>query len=300
MIVTTTFAETRRLGSGVVGLVPTMGYLHEGHLSHIAKSSQANDTTVVSLFVNPLQFDDPADLDRYPRNVERDRDLAFSAGADVLFAPEVSEMYPEEPLTTVVVRNVTDHMEGARRPGHFEGVATVVAKLFAGLQPDVAYFGRKDAQQVAVVTTMARDLSFAVRIEPGSTVREADGLALSSRNVFLSESERRRALSLSQGLFASADLIDRGVTKGATIERACLDHLVHVDVDYVQLADQGQARPLESLDRPAFLAVAATVGSTRLIDNIAIDAGDSGWVVDRGDRLSKASMLYGGSDAAGR
>lgn len=300
MIVTSTFAETRRLGSGVMGLVPTMGYLHEGHLSHIAKSARANDTTVVSLFVNPLQFDDPSDLDRYPRNFERDRDLAFSVGADVLFAPDVSEMYPQDPMTSVVVRSVTDHMEGERRPGHFAGVATVVAKLFAGLQPDVAYFGRKDAQQVAVVTTMARDLSFAVRIEPGSTVREADGLALSSRNVFLSESERQRALSLSRGLFAAGDLVEGGTTDGEMIRQACLDRLTDVDVDYVCLADQALAQPLELLDRPAFVAVAATVGSTRLIDNVAIDASESGWVVDRGERLSSASMLYGGSDASGR
>jgi pantoate--beta-alanine ligase len=300
MIVTTTFAETRRVVSGVVGLVPTMGYLHEGHLSHIAKSSRVNDTTVVSLFVNPLQFNDPSDLDRYPRNLERDRDLAFSAGADVLFAPEVSEMYPGEPLTNVVVTRVTDYMEGARRPGHFEGVATVVAKLFAGLRPDVAYFGRKDAQQVAVVTTLARDLSFPVHIEAGSTVRETDGLALSSRNVFLSESERRRARSLSRGLFAAGDLVERGETDGEAIEQACLNHLGDLDVDYVGLADQAQAQPLEVLDRPAFLAVAASVGSIRLIDNVAIDSSGAGWAVDRGHRLSTASMLYGGTDAARR
>ena len=138
MIVATTFAECRRLGSGVVGLVPTMGFLHEGHLAHIATSAASDDTTIVSLFVNPTQFNDPADLERYPRDFERDRELAFSAGADVLFAPDVSEMYPGDPLASVVVDTVTDHMEGARRPGHFEGVATVVANLLAGIQPDVA------------------------------------------------------------------------------------------------------------------------------------------------------------------
>ena len=299
MIVATTFADCRRLGSGVVGLVPTMGFLHEGHMSHIAKSSAANDTTIVSLFVNPTQFDDPGDLERYPRDFERDRELAFSAGADVLFAPDVSEMYPGEPLASVVVDEVTDHMEGPRRPGHFEGVATVVAKLFAGIQPDVAYFGRKDAQQVAVVTAMARDLSFPVRIEPGSTVREADGLALSSRNVFLSQADRLRALAISKGLFAAADLIDAGAVDASTIESACHAHLDEVEVEYVELADQARAHPLEELDQPAFLAVAGTVGSTRLIDNVAIDLVDGQWVVDRGEPLGERSMLYGESDAAG-
>jgi pantoate--beta-alanine ligase len=300
VIVATTFAECRRLGTGLVGLVPTMGFLHEGHLSHIAKSAAANDTTIVSLFVNPTQFDDPADLERYPRDFERDRELAFASGADVLFAPEVSEMYPGEPLASVVVDKVTDHMEGPRRPGHFEGVATVVAKLLAGIQPDVAYFGRKDAQQVAVVTTMARDLSFPVRIEPGSTVRESEGLALSSRNVFLSQSEREQALAISKGLFAAADLVEAGASDASAVEGACRDHLDEIGVEYVQLADQAQAQPLEALDRPAFLAVAATVGTTRLIDNVAIDLIDGEWVVDRGERLVGRSMLYGESDAAGR
>lgn len=300
MIVATTLAECRRLGTGIVGLVPTMGFLHEGHLSHIAKSATSNDTTIVSLFVNPAQFNDPADLERYPRDFERDRELAFSAGADVLFAPDVSEMYPSEPLASVVVDEVTDHMEGPRRPGHFEGVATVVAKLFAGIQPDVAYFGRKDAQQVAVVTAMARDLRFPLRIQPGSTVRETDGFALSSRNVFLSEADRERALALSRGLFAAADEIDAGKRDAFSIERACRERLGSVDVEYVQLADQATAQPLSTLDRPAFLAVAGTVGATRLIDNIAIDRIDGRWVVDRGERLTGPSMLYGESDAAGR
>lgn len=299
MISATTFAECRRLGSGVVGLVPTMGFLHEGHSSLIARSAAANDTTIVSLFVNPTQFDDPADLERYPRDLERDRALAFSAGADVLFVPDVSEMYPGEQLVAVVVDKVTAHMEGPRRPGHFEGVATVVAKLFAGIQPDAAYFGRKDAQQVAVVTTMARDLNFPVRIEACSTVREADGLALSSRNVFLSEADRRSALAISTGLFAAADLIDGGELEASVLERACREHLGGVDVEYVQLGDQAQAQPLDELDRPAFLAVAAGVGSTRLIDNVAIDLVDGRWVVDRGQRLQERSMLYGERDAAG-
>jgi pantoate--beta-alanine ligase len=192
-------------------------------------------------------------------------------------------------------------MEGPRRPGHFEGVATVVAKLFAGIQPDVAYFGRKDAQQVAVITTMARDLSFPVRIEPGSTVREGDGLALSSRNVFLSEDDRERALVISRGLFDAADLVEQGERDAGVIESVCGAALGELDeLEYVQLADQSTAQPMGTLDRPAFLAVAGTVGSTRLIDNVAIDLVDGRWVVDRGERLQERSMLYGERDAAGR
>jgi pantoate--beta-alanine ligase len=210
-------------------------------------------------------------------------------------------MYSADPLASVVVAQLTDHMEGPRRPGHFEGVATVVAKLFAGIQPDVAYFGRKDAQQVAVVTTMARDLSFPVRIEPGSTVRELDGLALSSRNVFLSEADRERALAISRSLFTAADLIEHGEADAAVIESACRVALGDLDeLDYVQLADQSTAQPLRTLDRPAFLAVAGTIGSTRLIDNVAIDRIDGRWVVDRGKRLVERSMLYGERDAPGR
>lgn len=292
MRIVETFSESRSLSTGRVGLVPTMGFLHEGHLSHIARARESSDTVVVSLFVNPLQFEDEADLDRYPRDVDRDAALASAAGADVLFAPSSDEMYPDVPLTRVTVAQVADHMEGPRRPGHFVGVATVVAKLLAGLRPDTAHFGRKDAQQLAVVSRMTLDLCLPTRIIPGPTVREADGLALSSRNVFLSDAERRDAVRLSSGLFAAADAIESGVVEAAELHEICRANLAGLDVEYVQLASQSLAEPLRALAEPSFLALAATVGNTRLIDNVAIDFDGSRPVVDRGIRLDHRSLLY--------
>lgn len=292
MRVVETFSESRSLSTGRVGLVPTMGFLHEGHLSHIHRARETSDTVVVSLFVNPLQFEDEADLDRYPRDVGRDAALASAAGADVLFAPPTEEMYPDQPLTRVTVAHLADHMEGPRRPGHFDGVATVVAKLLAGLRPDTAHFGRKDAQQLAVVTRMAFDLSLPTQIVPGPTVREADGLALSSRNIFLSEGERGDAVQLSSGLFAAADAIESGVVEAAELHEICRAHLSGIDVEYVQLASQALAEPLRVLAEPSFLALAATIGSTRLIDNVAIDFDGAHPIVDRGIRLERPSLLY--------
>ena len=293
MKVVGTFPESRSLSVGRVALVPTMGFLHEGHLSHIHRARASSDTVLVSLFVNPLQFGDARDLDTYPRDTDRDARLASSAGADVLFAPPLEEMYPDRPLTRVTVAELTDHLEGPRRPGHFDGVTTVVAKLLAGLRPDAAHFGRKDAQQLAVVRRMVSDLSLPTEIVPGPTIREHDGLALSSRNVFLSDADRERAIRLSQGLFAAADAIERGVVDADELHRICRDRLDGIDVEYVQLASQALAHPLEALDRPSFLALAATVGSTRLIDNVTIDFVGDGPVVDRGVRLDRPSMLYG-------
>ena len=292
MIVSHTFAEARSGREGAVGLVPTMGMLHEGHLSLIERSVSENQHTVVSLFVNPLQFNEKGDLDRYPRDFDRDSGLAAGAGADVLFAPATDEMYPTTPVTRVNVSGMTDHMEGAHRPGHFAGVATVVAKLFAGLQPDVAYFGRKDAQQLAVVTAMAEDLSFPVKIRPGSTIREADGLALSSRNVFLEPSDRLRAVNISRGLFAAADLVEQGDIRAQNLIDACRNEMSGLEVEYVELADQRTARPVGSASSPVFLAVAARVGQLRLIDNLAIDIIDGTVRPDRGVMLSEPSMLY--------
>ena len=292
MRIVESFEASRSLSTGRVGLVPTMGFLHEGHLSHIERARRISDTVVVSLFVNPLQFEDESDLDRYPRDLDRDAALAAASGADVLFAPPLEEMYPERPLTRISVMRVTDHMEGPRRPGHFEGVATVVAKLLAGLRPNDAHFGRKDAQQLSVVTRLAMDLSLPTQIVPGPTVREVDGLALSSRNVFLSDSERARALGISAGLFAAADAIESGVVEAGELHELCRSRIGDVDVEYVQLADQSEAQPLRVLAEPAFLAVAAKVGETRLIDNVAVDFDGDTPIVDRGLRLEGTSMLY--------
>lgn len=293
MRITKTFAETRDVASGRVGLVPTMGFLHEGHLSLIAAARADSDSVVMSLFVNPLQFDRDEDLARYPRDLERDVELAAAAGADVVFAPEVDEMYPDEQLTRVNVNRLSDELEGPNRPGHFEGVATVVAKLFAGLQPQAAYFGRKDAQQLAIVRRMAADLSMPLEVVGVPIVRETDGLALSSRNIFLSPQEREAALQLHRGLMCASDLVEAGETEAERIAAAADGEIEGgLDVEYVTMAGQDLVQPLAVLDRPAFLALAAWSGKTRLIDNVHFDAGGAGFVADRGVRLDAPSVLY--------
>ncbi len=293
MIVTTTFESTRTSRDRTTVLVPTMGSLHQGHISLIRLARGLGDSVVVSLFVNPLQFDRESDLARYPRDFDRDAAICEAEGVDALFAPPVEEMYPGEPDTTVSVDRVSRVMEGEHRPGHFVGVATVVTKLFGGIQPDVAVFGRKDAQQLAVVRTLASDLRLPVRIVGAPTIREADGLALSSRNVFLDGASRPLALGLSRGLMDAADLVEAGETGRDHLIDAVRRRLEMPSVDYVELADQERAQPLVRLDRPAFLAVAAWVGEVRLIDNVAFDpvAGDASsgparFVADRGVRLS--------------
>ncbi len=295
MRIASTFAEARdQVGTGV-GLVPTMGALHEGHLSHIEAARKANDTVVVSLFVNPMQFGERRDLADYPRDLPRDAELAEKAGADVLFAPANDEVYPRPPLTSVSVLEVSKGMEGDHRPGHFDGVALVVAKLLAGLRPERAYFGRKDAQQLSVVRRMAADLSFPVDIVGGPIVRERDGLALSSRNIRLSAAERLAALSLFAGLEAVVEAVDRGVGDASALEAAARTPIVAesgATLEYATLASQEDAAPMRGLDAPAFLAVAASVGRTRLIDNVHIDSAGDVWVADLGSRLDGPSILY--------
>lgn len=273
MIVAETFSEVRsELAGESAALVPTMGYLHDGHLSLVDLAADTADRVVMSLFVNPLQFDEASDLDRYPRDLERDSELASGAGVDVLFAPSLGEMYPQPPRTRVTVPGVSEGMEGAHRPGHLDGVATVVAKLLAGIRPDVAVFGRKDAQQLAVVRRMAFDLSFPVEILGAPTVREQDGLALSSRNVFLEASNRVAAASLSAGLFAAAEAVRLGERSGGELEAIVSESISEAggELEYVTLADAFAAEPIETLDREAFLAVAARVGMVRLIDNVVL------------------------------
>lgn len=291
MRVVDTFSEVRATAPGAA-LVPTMGYLHEGHLACVAVARARSDVVVMSLFVNPLQFDSPSDLDHYPRALERDVALADSGGVDVLFVPSITEMYPEEPATRVRVAGVGEAMEGAYRPGHFEGVATVVAKLFAGIRPEIACFGHKDAQQLAMVRTMTRDLSFPIQVVGVPTVREADGLALSSRNVRIRD--RGAAVGLSSGLFSAAEAVAGGERTASTLEQmvSSIATDTGAEVQYVTLADRQSATPIDRLDRDAFLAVAATVGDVRLIDNIFL--GPDG-EADLGSRLAHRSTLYGGS-----
>ncbi len=293
MKLVTSFDQVRQEARGRVGLVPTMGYLHEGHLSLVAAAAEAADTVVVSVFVNPLQFGEEDDLNRYPRDRERDAALASEAGADLVFAPELDAMYPRPPQTLVTVGGVADPLEGERRPGHFRGVATVVTKLLAGIRPQLAFFGRKDAQQLAVIERLVLDLSFPVEIVGMPTVREADGLALSSRNVFLSPAERGAALGISGGLFAAADRAEAGVRSAAELEETARAVMTAVDVEYVEVVDAVEFTRLATVDRQAVLAAAARVGKTRLIDNIGLFPAATGLGSDRGIRLDRPSRLYG-------
>lgn len=293
MIVVETFEEVRAVSTGDVGLAPTMGYLHEGHLALFRAARESSDTVVASIFVNPLQFGPEDDLSRYPRDLNRDRHLAEEAGVDLLFAPSVEEMYPAPPAIRIALEGLTDFFEGTHRPGHFEGVAIVVAKLFAGIQPQRAFFGRKDAQQLALVRRMVVDLSFPVEIVPVPTVREADGLALSSRNRFLTDSQRREARALSRGLLAAATAVENGERDGSALESTVITEVAGsgLELEYVALADSATAQPAATLEVDSFLAVAARVGETRLIDNVAFSVEGDSVTVDRGQALEGPSVL---------
>ncbi len=260
----------RRAGRSI-GLVPTMGALHEGHLSLIRRARGTCDKVVVTLFVNPTQFGESADLAAYPRDEARDAALAAEAGADILFAPSPAEVYPRGFATTVAVDEISAPLEGAHRGGaHFAGVATVVAKLLNMAQPDVAFFGQKDAQQVAVIRRLVRDLDIPVRIEVGATVRDADGLALSSRNARLRGDERARALALRRGLQAVRACHAAGERDAivlAAIGRAAMAEL-GVEPEYLELVTPDTFAPVASVgDEQVLVAVAARVGDVRLIDN---------------------------------
>jgi pantoate--beta-alanine ligase len=271
-----------------------MGFFHEGHLSLIAEARRSTETVVVSVFVNPLQFGDTADLAAYPRDVKRDAALARAAGADVLFVPDVATMYPEGSRTIVTVEGVSDSMEGAHRPGHFSGVATVVAKLFAGIKPDVAFFGRKDAQQFAVVKTMAADLSFPIEVHGLPIVREQDGLALSSRNVHLANEDRAAALNLHRALFAVGDAFETGERSLSTLlarASTTVDVGADINIDYIEVADASDASTVDRIEQPVFVAIAADIGGVRLIDNILLDPTTER--ADRGTYIDNPSILYG-------
>jgi pantoate--beta-alanine ligase len=261
--------EPRRAGR-TIGLVPTMGAFHEGHLSLMRQARRDCDVVVVSLFVNPAQFNDPADLERYPRDHERDEALAAELGVDHLFAPAVEEVYPPGFATTVSVSEVTETLEGAHRGrAHFDGVTTVVTKLFNMVGPDVAYFGQKDAQQALVIRRLVRDLDMPVRIEVCPTVREADGLALSSRNAHLSAADRVRATALHRALVAVQDAVAAGERDvSALTARAYAELLAAaIEPDYFELVSTETLAPVTHVDGAVLAVVAAHVGDTRLIDN---------------------------------
>jgi pantoate--beta-alanine ligase len=255
-----------------VGLVPTMGAFHAGHHSLMRAAREEQDSVVVSLFVNPAQFNDSHDLAAYPRTEANDAAEAAELGVDVLFAPPVSEIYPEGFATTVQVTGLSEVLEGAERgPGHFAGVCTVVNKLLNIVSPDVAYFGQKDAQQVAVVKRMVRDLDMPVRIEVLPTVRERDGLALSSRNVRLSPQDRVRALGLSRALNAAAAVVAAGERDADAIRAAALAEIGDLRAEYLAIVDPLTFAPLRTVTARALVAIAAQVGPVRLIDNIVLE-----------------------------
>jgi pantoate--beta-alanine ligase len=272
-------SAAKRAGE-TVGLVPTMGYLHEGHLSLIRAARAECDLVVMSLFVNPTQFAPGEDLDRYPRDEERDLRLAGEAGADIVFAPAVEEVYDADAATTVEVTglltNVLDGDPGRRGPEHFRGVTTVVAKLFNVVDPDVAYFGQKDAQQAVVIRRMARDLDFPVRIEVMPTVREPDGLAMSSRNAYLEPADRGRATALSRALTAAErGARESSLAAGLDAARAELAAAA-IEPEYLEARDAETLEPVAELGaRPVLVAVAARVGAARLIDNVLIQPSSS-------------------------
>ena len=256
-----------------LGFVPTMGALHAGHLALVRAARAQCKTAAVSIFVNPTQFGPNEDFAKYPRTLERDQQLLEAEGVTLLFVPSVDEMYPPGASTFVDVDGVADRLCGRSRPGHFRGVATVVAKLFHAVEPDVAYFGQKDAAQVAIIRKMVRDLSFDIEIVVVPTVREADGLALSSRNAYLSPAERRQALVLYRALCRVQTLADQGERSARDLIEAGKDVLREertVRLDYLEIVNPETLEPVSDVPQGALVAVAAFVGTTRLIDNIVL------------------------------
>jgi pantoate--beta-alanine ligase len=274
-----------RARGGTVGLVPTMGYFHEGHRSLMRAARAAHDAVVVSLFVNPTQFGPSEDLDAYPRDLAGDTEVAAAEDVDVLFAPSVAEMYPIDAATTVHVAGLTDALCGASRPGHFDGVTTVVAKLFSIVGPCHAYFGRKDAQQLAVVRRMAADLDLPVQVVGCPLVREPDGVAMSSRNSYLAPEERASATVLVRALRSAADAVLAGERDVQRVRRV-LDEVLatepSVRVDYAEIVDAATIQPIDAFTGDTLVAVAAFVGRTRLIDNVALSFDGDTVVVDDG------------------
>ena len=273
MNVLKTIAEVRAARASCVselGLVPTMGFLHAGHLSLVERAREENATVCATIFVNPTQFAPNEDLARYPRDLPRDLALLEAAGCDLVFTPEPAEIYPQGFDTTISVGGVTQGQEGAVRPGHFAGVATVVAKLFNIVQPTRAYFGQKDAQQSVVIRKMVRDLNLPVEVVVAPTVREPDGLAMSSRNSYLTTEQRAQAPALYRALTAAKIAYEAGERDAEALRRAMRRDLAGFTVDYVSVADAETLRELGRIEGPALASLAARLGKTRLIDNLLL------------------------------
>lgn len=276
----TSISETRQLSrqfrskGARLGLVPTMGALHEGHLSLVRAAKANSDVVAVSIFVNPTQFGPNEDFARYPRNLEKDCELLEREGVSLVFAPSVEEMYPRSAVTSITVEGLSERLCGKSRPGHFRGVATVVAKLFNIIEPDIAFFGQKDAAQVAVIKRMVRDLNMPVQIEVCPIVRENDGLALSSRNAYLSPDERKMALVLHASLQRAQKVFDDGERAAPKIAAEAKKAFVWqpaVRLDYFEIVDPESLEPVETITQKSLVAVAAFVGNTRLIDNLLLE-----------------------------
>jgi pantoate--beta-alanine ligase len=269
-------ARELRADGNRLGLVPTMGALHEGHLSLMGRAREMCDIVIVSIFVNPAQFGPGEDFEQYPRDLARDAELAFTRGVDFIFAPTPDDMYPKTFATYVTVERLSERLEGASRPGHFRGVTTAVNKLFNIVHPHFAFFGRKDAQQVIIIKRMVRDLAMDVEIVVGPTVREEDGLALSSRNVYLSTEERKAATVLRRALERCRTLYNSGERDSARLissMRALIEAEPHARIDYIAITDTERLEPVETIpvDVPTLVSMAVFIGATRLIDNIVLN-----------------------------
>lgn len=279
MQVVSTVKEVRDIVAGwrkegkTVGFVPTMGYLHEGHGSLISKAVEQNDKAVVSIFVNPMQFGPTEDLESYPRDLEKDSKFCESLGADLIFHPEPEEMYAPDFCTWVDMDVLSKTLCGKSRPIHFRGVCTVVSKLFHIVTPDRAYFGQKDAQQLAIIRRMVRDLNMDIEIVGCPIVREEDGLAKSSRNTYLNEEERKAALILSQSIFLGQKMVQEGETDAAKIKAAMVEKIQSeplARIDYVEIVDGLSMQPVDTVQSPTLAAIAVYIGKTRLIDNFIV------------------------------
>lgn len=269
-----TLSRAARGRGARLGLVPTMGALHEGHLSLVRAAKAKSDIVTASIFVNPTQFGPNEDFARYPRDLDRDLALLETEDVDFVLVPSVEEMYPQQSVTWVTVEGLSDRLCGQSRPGHFRGVATVVAKLFNIVEPDVAFFGQKDAAQVAIIRRMVRDLNMPVQVEVCPIVRESDGLALSSRNAYLNPDQRRDALVLFRSLNGVRELFEKGERGSAALigaAKAEFERVPAVRLDYFEIVDPDDLTPMTAINRRALVAVAAFVGSTRLIDNILLE-----------------------------
>lgn len=264
--------EIRSRGQSIA-FVPTMGFLHDGHLSLMAEGRRRAQCLIASIFVNPTQFGPGEDFDRYPKSLERDIELTREVGVDILFSPSKEDLYPEGFDTYLIQNHLPNHLCGLSRPGHFQGVLTIVAKLFNIVQPDVAIFGEKDFQQLAVIRRMTRDLNFGIEIIGHTIVREPDGLAMSSRNTYLNDSQRRSALTLSESLETARRLVNDGEIHADKIietARAIIEAANETEIDYIHICDPDTLNDVNTIQRPALMALAVKVGETRLIDNMIL------------------------------